>query len=92
MITAPVSSAGGSYDPINVDLRWFDYKTAVASGPVPPDTNYSTVRTLDLNNRGAKVGRCGTTRQRSFILDWPLGHGAVSIVKGLEIDYEIVGD
>jgi len=93
VITSPLASDSGNHDPINVDLRWFDYKTAVASGgAIPPDTNYTTGRSVDLNVRGAKIHRCGTTRERSFILDWPLGHGTVTIVKGLEIEYEIVGE
>jgi len=91
VVTAPVAK-NSVIDPMNVDLKWFDYKTAVASGPLPPDTNYSTARTVDLNVRGAKIARCGTTRERDFILDWPLGHGPASVVKGLEIEYDIVGE
>jgi len=88
VITAPVSSTGT----MNVDLRWFDYTREQTSGPIPPDTNYSTARTVNLNIRGARVTRCGTTRERSFILDWPTGHGPRTVVKGLEIDYDIVGE
>jgi len=92
VITAPVSTDSSLADPSNVDLKWFDYSKSVTGGPIPPDTNYSTARTVNLNVRGARVSRCGTTRERSFILDWPLGHGPVTVVKGLEIDYDIVGE
>lgn len=91
VITAPHSSPSTTVDPVSVVLKWFDYDRVGSAAPIPPDTEYTSSRTIDLNTRGARIGRLGTTHQRGFVVDFPTGHGPVAPVKGLEIDYEIVG-
>lgn len=91
ILTEPVATTATTYETMDVNLRWYDYERTDAGGPNPPN-DYTTSRDVNLNVRGAKVGRGGTTRSRAYIIDWPAGHGPVSIVKGLEIDYEVVGE
>lgn len=92
VLTKPWASTTSIIDPVTVNLKFAKYDRAVASGPVAPDTNYTSSRSIDLNVRGAKSGRLGTGREWAFIIDWPTGHGPISVVLGLEIDYEIVGE
>ncbi len=89
VITHSAASGSTDHDPCNVTLRWYDFERKDATNiSVPGD--YTSSRTLNVNEAGALVRRLGVTRQRSFLIDWDTGHGHVAIVKGLEIEYELV--
>jgi len=83
--SGPISSIN-----ISADLYWADYDKVPLSGYMNPPDSYSGGRSIDMGSAGGRVYRLGTTRERAFMLDWPLGHGTISIVVGLEIDYDIV--
>lgn len=90
-ITRPISSTSSANDPVLANLKFAKYDRAFV-GIGPPDVGYAATRNLDLNVRGAKTGRLGTGREWAFIIDFPLGHGPLTVVTGLEIDYEVVGE
>ncbi|MCP5020009.1 MAG: hypothetical protein GY938_32690 [Ketobacter sp.] len=91
IVTAAVASGSSINDPCDVGIRWLDFdKVEAANAPVPPD-DYTTAINVDLNIRGARLSRGGVTRERQYLLHWTTGHGPVSVVKGLEIDFDIVG-
>ncbi len=52
---------------------------------------YYQSKTLNANQRGARVMSLGTGREWSFVVAFPTGHGEITMVTGIEIDYEIVG-
>ena len=89
VITEP--RAAFNFSPLNVTLNYAKYDKTTGGGKVAPDTGYTTSRTIDLITEGAKVNRLGTAKRWSFALDWATGQGPISIVKGLEIEYELVG-
>ena len=80
-----------SQDPTNVDIRWHDYDAVPSSSSYSvPSGGYSTGRTVNLNEGSAATYRCGITRQRQFALEFLTGHGAITAIIGLEIDYDIL--
>ncbi len=89
VITAPVATDASTHETMDVTLRWFDYGATTSGGPVPPD-DYQAGRSINLNTRGSRITRCGSTFERSWLLDWGTGHGPVTVVKGLLIDYDVV--
>ena len=91
LISHGAASDSTKTDPFSVGIRWYDYDRKASDGPTPPG-DYTTARNIDANLAGAKLGRQGTTRERQYLLDFKgLGHGPIGFIKGLEIDYEIVG-
>ena len=89
VITESLASDGGDFEPANAEIRWFDYDRTESSGPNAPD-DFVAGRTINLNIRGPMVARLGSCRERAWLLHFSTGHGPLTVVKGLEIDYDIV--
>ena len=89
VLTEPRADSSASFDAVQATIRWFDYDTA-QSAPVAP-TSFTGDRVVDLTSSRASVYRCGAAIIRQFLLDFS-GHcsGEAVIVKGLEVDYDIL--
>ena len=78
--------ADDSIDPANLTLSWVDFETLSAGG-VDEDT-FPAGRTIDIAKPLAVFHRCGVTRQRMFKVT--LTPAKRQLIKGLEIDYDIL--
>lgn len=100
IVARPVGENDTTHEPAEVALRWNN-----SDRPAPLNLNpkgdkiymagstngYYQSKTLNANQRGARVMSLGTGREWSFVVAFPTGHGEITMVTGIEIDYEIVG-
>lgn len=89
VLTENYATNSASLDPANVEFRWAKYDRKTTSGLLFP-SDYNAGRTIDLNIKNTFLSRLGTGREWSFLIHHTTGHGPVGVVKGLEIEYDIV--
>lgn len=80
--------ADSNVDPANFTLSWIDLETLELRGY--DIDSFPTGRTIDTSKPRAVFHRCGISRQRVYRGD--LTPGKKQIIKGLEIDYDVLSN